>query len=96
MAHLAAADTEAMVFSVKSAGQTRPVESIDALHVLSMLVTGLRCPKLIPKNVHVCVTGQTDLAHAGLHRRFDHYVPTSDFAIRMHMHQRKAAYLPFF
>ena len=48
MAHLAATDTEAMVFSVKSAGPTRAVESIDALDVLSMLVTALRCPKLIP------------------------------------------------
>ena len=91
MAHFAAADAEAMVFSAKS----QAVESIDALHVLSTLSTSLRTGQLIPKNVYVCPTGQTDLAVAGLHRSFDHYVPTSDFAMKMHARPRYTAYLLF-
>ena len=95
MAHLAGADADAMVFSVKSAGEKQPVESIDALNVLSMLVTLLRTPALLPKHVHVCVCGQTDLALAGLHHHFDHHVPTSDFAMKMQSRQCNAAYLLF-
>lgn len=96
MAHLAEADADAVVFSTKSpAGARKPVECIDALNVLSMLVTLFKLPMHLPQRVTVCVCGQTDLAHAGVHRHFDHHVPTSDFAMRMQQRRRNVAYLLF-
>ena len=96
MAHLAEADADAVVFSAKSpAGGRKPVECIDALNVLSMLVTLFKLPMHLPQRITVCVCGQTDLAHAGVHRDFDHHVPTSDFAMRMQQRRRNVAYVLF-
>lgn len=97
MAHLAGADEdEDVVFSSKTPdGGKKPVDGIDALNVLSMLLTLFRDAAYLPKRVTVCVCGQTDLAYGGLHNHFDHYVPTSDFASRMHQRQSNVAYLLF-
>ena len=77
-----------------AAAGAREFEEIDNIDAITCLAQIWRQVPLesVPKRVHVCVSGTTELVHANVHRDVNRYVPQSDLAQLLHDRDPKQAF----
>ena len=67
------------------------IDDIDAITCLAQIWH--QAPlRSVPKRVHVCVSGTTELVHANVHRDVNRHVPQSDLAQLLHDRDPKQAF----
>ena len=77
--------------AVAGAVRSDEMDNIDAITCLAQIWRQVPLSS-VPKRVHVCVSGTTELAHAEVHRGFDSYIPQSELAQRAYSANPKDAF----
>ena len=77
--------------AVAGAVRSDEIDDIDAITCLAQIWRQVPLVS-VPKRVHVCVSGTTELAHAEVHRDFNSHIPQSDIAERAYSANPKDAF----